>query len=113
MEEGEELPTNFEKAVVKYAINEHSALCLPLSVTEKIIKEKANAAVKRIEEYKPYVVTPPYRIRVEFFETSGAEKAAKISGVTRLADKMVELKGDNLVFLWENFISRYQGYAVE
>ena len=113
MEEGKELPTDFEKAVVKYAINEHSALCLPLSVTRKIIKEKAKSAVKRIEEFKPYIVSSPYTVKVEFFEVSGAEKAVKISGVKRLNDKMVEFKGDDLAFLWENFISKYQGYAVE
>lgn len=113
MKEVKELPTDFEKAVVKYAINEHSALCLPLSVTRKIIKEKAKSAVKKIEEYKPYVVSSPYIIRVEFFETLGTEKAVKIHGIKRLGDKMVEFKGDDLPFLWENFISKYQGYAVE
>jgi len=113
MEEAKELPTGFEKAVVKYAINEHSALCLPLLVTRKIIKEKAKVAVERIKDFKPYLVTPPYRIRVEFFEAAGTEKSVAIPGVRRLGDKIVELKGDNLAFLWENFISKYQGYAVE
>lgn len=113
MEEGKDLPTDFEKAVVKYAINEHSAICLPLSVTRKIIKEKAKAAIKRIKEFKPYLVASPYEIRVEFFEASGIEKAVTIPGVRKLGDKIVELKGDNLVFLWETFISKYQGYAVE
>lgn len=113
MEEGGKLSIDFEKAVVKYAVNEHSALCLPLSVTRKIIKEKAKSAVKKIEEYKPYVVSSPYTTRVEFFETVGAEKAVKIPGIKRLGDKTVEFKGDDLPFLWENFISKYQGYAVE
>ena len=113
MEEGKKLSIEFEEAVVKYAINEHSAICPSLSVTRKIIKEKAKSAVNRIEEFKPYIVSSPYTIRVEFFETLGAEKAMKILGVKRLGDKIVEIEGDDLAFLWEDFVSKYQGYAVE
>jgi len=56
IEEGEALLGNFEKAVVKYAINEHSALCLPTSVTKDVIKESAKRAAQKIEEFKPYTV---------------------------------------------------------
>lgn len=110
IEEGEALLGNFEKAVVKYGINEHSALCLPTSVTRNKIKEAAKRAIQKIEEVKPYTVRPPYNLRVEFFDISGAEKASKISQVKRINSVTVEVEGDNLPILWENFIGAYQGY---
>lgn len=110
IEEGESLFPNFEKAVVKYAINEHSALCLPLPVTKNIIKESTQKAVERIAEFEPYIASPPYTIKVEFFDISATEKAIRIPQVGRVNDVTVEFKGDNLPSLWENFIGAYQGY---
>ncbi len=110
IQEAEHLLGNLEKAVVKYSINEHSALCLPASVTREIIKEAARRAVQRIGEFKPFLVNPPYRIEVEFFDFKDVEKAEKIPGVKRAGKLTVELNGDDLPALWENFIGAYQGY---
>jgi len=110
IEEGEALFGNFENAVVKYAINEHSALCLPTSLTRNIIKEKAKRAVEEIGKFKPYTITSPYTIRVEFFDACEAEKASKIPQVKRINNVTVKFKGNNLPTLWENFIGEYQGY---
>jgi len=107
IEEGEKLLGDFEKATVKYALNDHSALCLPASVTKEIIKEKAKSALVRINEFKPYVVSSPYQIKIEFYQIDKAEKASTISGARRIDDTTVELKGNNLFFLWESFQYEY------
>lgn len=110
IEETKNLFDDIESAIVKYSINEHSALCFPTSITQNIIKEKAKSAVQKINQFQPYKVDPPYTIKVEFFDSASVEKATKIPQVKRVDDFVVEFKGDNLPSLWEDFIGAYQGY---
>jgi len=123
IEEGKKLLGDFEEATVKYAISEGGAVCLPPSVTRKIIKEKAASAVKRINDFKPY--SPPklndpkyaYLIELEFYKASfidkaltAAEKTDKsiIPWVRKISEKKIALKGDNLYSLWKGFTKIYQ-----
>ena len=107
MKEAGDLVGDFEQACVKYAAGEHGALCLPPSKTSKLIREKAKAALKRINDFKPYKVNPPYTIEIEFYDESSARKASAIEGVTRKDISKVEMKGDDLALLWESFLSKY------
>ncbi len=107
MKEARALPGDFEEACVKYAAGEHGALCLPSSKTSKLIREKARAALGKIDELKPYKLQPPYTIEIEFYEESSAHKASTIEGVTRKDINKIEMKGDDLALLWESFLSRY------
>lgn len=103
-----------ETAVVKYAISEAGAVCLPLSLTRKIIKEKTASALERIDEFKPYSPSKlndpeyPYQIILEFYQASFAERALTIPAVNKIDEKTIELKGDNLSLLWKGFTKRYQ-----
>ena len=114
IEEGKKIVEDFEEATVKYAISDEGAVCLPPSVTRDIIKEKATSAVRRIDEFKPY--SPPrlndpkypYKIRLEFYQASYAKKALRIPEVSKIDEKTIELKGDNLSLLWKGFTKRYQ-----
>jgi D-amino peptidase len=108
IEEAEKLLKRVEKAVVKYAISKEGAVCLPPSTTRETIKKRAKIAVKRIDRFTPYKVPSPYEIRLEFYETSSAEKASKITGVNRLDDRTIQLKGNDLSLMWKTFISKYQ-----
>lgn len=110
IEETRILIQDFEEVVVKHGMNEHSALCLSPQVTHKMIKEKAKRAVANIERFKPYHVSSPYAVKVEFFEKKSADKASKISGVKRINEVIVGLTGDNLPMMWETFIGYYQGW---
>jgi len=108
IEEAEKLFKAVEKAVVKYAISKEGAVCLSASTTREIIRKKAKIAVEKIDRFAPYKVLSPYEIKLEFYERSSAEKASKISEVTRLDDRTIQLKGDDLSLLWKTFISKYQ-----
>jgi D-amino peptidase len=96
-----------EEACVKYGTGKHSALCLPLSQTHTLIKQKVITALKRLKDFKPYKVKPSYAIEIEFYEESSAQKASSIDGVIKKGAKTIEIKGDNLPALWEDFLSRY------
>jgi len=114
IKEGKKIIEDFEEATVKYAIDDEGAVCLPLSISRQIIKEKALSAVKRINDFKPY--SPPnlndpeypYQIRLEFYEASSAGRALTIPGVSKIDEKTIELKGNNLPLLWKGFTKRYQ-----
>jgi len=123
MEEGERILENFEEATVKYAIDDEGAVCLPLSISKEIIKEKALSAVKRINDFKPY--SPPnlndpeyaYLIELEFYEANFVDKALTavkeidkeiIPWAKKMSEKKIALKGNNLPLLWKGFTKRYQ-----
>jgi len=114
MEEGEKILEDFEKATVKYAISDEGAVCLPPSATRDIIRKKSTSAVKRIDQFKPYTTIDlndpkyPYEIRLEFYEASSAGRALTIPGVSKIDEKTIELKGNNLPLLWKGFTKRYQ-----
>jgi len=112
-----------ETATVKYAIDDEGAVCLPLSISKKIIKEKTLSAVKRINEFKPY--SPPnlndpkyaYLIELEFYEANFIDKALAavkeidkeiIPWAKKIGEKKIALKGNNLSLLWKGFTKRYQ-----
>lgn len=123
IEEGDRIIENFEKATVKYAIDDEGAVCLSLSISKEIIKEKALSAVKRINDFKPY--SPPnlsdpeyaYLIELEFYEANFMNKALAaveeidkeiIPWAKKMSEKKIALKGNNLPLLWKGFTKRYQ-----
>ncbi|MBA7490628.1 hypothetical protein ES702_01166 [subsurface metagenome] len=124
IEEGKKIVEDFEEATVKYAIDDEGAVCLPLSISRKIIKEKALSAVKGINDFKPY--SPPnlndpeyaYLIELEFYEANFVDKALAavkkidkeiIPWAKKMSEKKIALKGNNLPLLWKGFTKRYQG----
>lgn len=108
--EAKNLLNEVETAVVKYSINEHSALCLPLEVTKREIKEKSRRSVQNINKFSPFVIDSPYIIEVEFFDKIGVQKAEGFPGLRKIKELAIRIEGDNLPLLWENFIGFYQNY---
>lgn len=124
IEEGEKIVEDFEEATVKYAISEEGAVCLPLSLTRRIIKEKSASALERIDEFKPYspakLNDPEYNylIELEFYKTSYVEKALAAVEKTdeeiipwrkKINESRIALKGNDLPSLWKGFTKIYQG----
>ena len=121
IEEGKKIVDDFEEATVKYAINDEGAVCLPLSISKEIIKEKALSAVKRINDFKPYKVPKSgdsksrYSIDLEFYEPKHVERAMAVAKKTgkkniyKKSETEIALKGNNLPLLWKGFTKIYQG----
>jgi D-amino peptidase len=75
-----------ETAVIKRAAGRQSAECLAPEITEKLIREAAQRAVKRLVEKdapKPFVPKKPVKITVELFTSDMADRAMHLPGVTR------------------------------
>ena len=120
IEEGKKIVEDFEEATVKYAIDDEGAVCLPLSISKEIIKEKALSAVKRINDFKPYKVPKSgdpksrYSIDLEFYEPKYVEKAMAVAKKTgkkniyKKSETKIVLEGNNLPLLWKGFTKIYQ-----
>jgi len=107
MNEARDLIGDFEEACVKYSISTYGALCFPPTKTASIIKQKSIAALKRIKEFKPYIVNPPFIITIEFYEGSSVKRALTIEGISQKGSNMIEIKGNDLATLWETFLYAY------
>lgn len=125
IEEGEKILKNLgkpETATVKYAVSEGGAVCFPPSVARDIIRRKAESAVKRINEFKPYQPKPSgdkrnrYVVDLDFYKQKDREKAldrAKRAGKNNICQgahsgAAIVLEGNDLPSLWKGFTKMYQ-----
>jgi D-amino peptidase len=92
-EEARSLLGDVEVAVVKRAINRHTARLLSVEASHGLIREKAAAAVRRLREgqFKPYVVPGPVSFEVDFKTTDSAHMACLFPSVERLSAKTVRV----------------------
>jgi D-amino peptidase len=105
--EARELLGEVEFACVKYGTGTKTALCLPASRTADLIGGKVEAALKGLDRFEPYRVQAPYTIEIEFFDASSVKKAISIPGVAKKSTTKIELRGDDLPRVWEDFLSGY------
>jgi len=98
VDEARALAPGIEGAVVKWGLEEKHALgalsvrrAVSLSPLKarSLVREKAKKAMGLIGVAQPFRLEPPYTMRVEYTESSYAEEAAKIPGVTRVDDTTV------------------------
>ena len=84
-----------ETAVVKQALNRHTARLLSVQTAQGIIREKAAAAVRRLQagEFNAYAVPGPVTFEVEFKTTDSAHMASLFSCVERIGPKTVRVGG--------------------
>jgi D-amino peptidase len=105
--EAKKLLGDVECACVKQGTGLKTALCQPASRTELLIGQKVEAALARVDQFKPYQSTAPYTIELEFFDPSSVTKAASFPDAEKTSSTKIELKGDDLPLLWESFLSFY------
>jgi D-amino peptidase len=87
-----------ETVVVKRATGFESAECLPPEVTQPMIRAAAERAVKALKgkPRKPFTVTAPVRVTVEFLQPVHADRAARLPGATRPETRRVEFTAPDM-----------------
>ncbi|MFZ5815550.1 MAG: M55 family metallopeptidase [Bacillota bacterium] len=82
-----------ETAVVKRAINRHTARLLSVQAAQGLIRERAARAVRRLQEgaFQPYVVPGPISFEIDFKTTDSAHMACLFPQVERLSAKTVRI----------------------
>jgi D-amino peptidase len=95
-----------ETAQVKKSTGRMSAECLSPAQTSKLIEEVAKRAVINLKSGKapkPFKVSAPIKMTIEFVQSEMADKAALMPGAQRAMDRRVEFTADNMITIYQAF----------
>ena len=98
-----ELLGPIDTVVVKTAVSRMAAECLPPQITEELIQSTARQAVKRLqagEAPKPFIVSTPVHVTLDFNSSDQADQASVLPGSKRV-------DGRRLTFTTEDMLSAY------
>jgi D-amino peptidase len=93
-----------ECAEVKQGVSRTAGFMLPHAAACALIREKARRAVERLGEFKPYKITGPAEVKVEF-TPRGTQDFAPREGVERLNDRTWVFRGKDVVDAWLKYSS--------
>lgn len=97
-----ELFGDVETAVVKEGIG-NAELGLHPSKAQRLIAEKTTAALKRLKDFKPYTLNPPYTLDVSFILESEARNASWIPGAVLKDVRTVSFSAGTMMDLLKMF----------
>lgn len=89
-----------ETAQVKKAVSRMAAECLPPEQTGRLIEETAQRAVTKLKKRKapkPFVVSKPIKMTLEFEQSEMADKASYLPHAQRTKDRCVEYIAGDMV----------------
>jgi D-amino peptidase len=95
-----ELLGPIETVVVKTAVSRMAAECLPPQITEERIQTAAIQAVKRLqvgEAPKPFIVSTPVHVTIDFNSSDQADQASILPGSKRLDGRRLTFTSDNML----------------
>lgn len=94
-----------ETAVVKYALDRHTARCLSHQRALERIRTAALVAVQRARQFEPITFEPPVRLEVSVFDPSLAYRATSIPGVERVQTDTVAFEAPDYLAAHEAFLA--------
>lgn len=89
-----------ECAVVKEGISRHAAVLKPPLEVRNLIREKACAAMKKIDEIKPFKLESPVEMEVRYFRNDVYEGIREREGVRKVPPQTVVYSGKTIVEAW-------------
>ena len=95
-----------ETAQVKKAMSRMSAECLPPAQTAKLIEEVAKRALINLKSKKapkPFKISKPIKMTVEFEQSDMADRAALMPHAKRTIDRRVEYVADVMITIYLAF----------
>lgn len=100
-----ELVPEAECAEVKSGVSRTAGFMLSHPAACALIREKARRAIERLAEFKPYRITGPVEVKVEF-TTKGTHSFRPREGVERLNDRTWVFRGKDILEAW----LKYSGF---
>lgn len=97
-----ELIPQAECAEVKSGVSSTAGYTLAHPAACELIRDKAERAMKRLAEFKPYRVEGPVEVKVEF-TTSGAPGPEQRRASRRIDERTVVYTGKNVIDAWFKF----------
>ena len=93
-----------ECAEVKSGVSRTAGYMLPHPTACALIRERARRAMERLSEFKPYKISGPVELKVEF-TTRGVHEFAPREGVERVNERTWVFKGKDIVDAWLKYSS--------
>lgn len=103
--QAQELLGNLELVNVKQATGRYSASCLPPEISQKLIIASAHKAVMNLKNGiapKPYHLTTPIVVSIEFVSSDMADRASRIPGAIRDGVR-IEFSAHDMTEAYTNF----------
>ena len=97
VKETQSLLGNIEGAVVKWASGFHSAKTMTPQMSYALIRAKAQQAVRRISEFKPYKLNGPIELDVRFKNYRPSEVLSYLSIVQRTDAHSIRFVGKDII----------------
>ncbi|MEM2930199.1 MAG: M55 family metallopeptidase [Thermoproteota archaeon] len=97
VEEAKTLLGRVETVAVKEGLSRNFAVCLPPARSRKLIREAAKKAVQNAGGFKPFRVSLPVAVRVEYSHPNYADLQCRTPGVERLDSRTIMVRGDDLL----------------
>ncbi len=111
VEETQALIGDIEGAVVKWAHGFHSASTLTPEGAYSVIRKKAKAAIRRFDDFKPYMLQPPIVLEVSLKHYRPAELLDYLPGVERIDSHPIRFVGQDMVEV-SNFLEFILDYKI-
>ncbi len=94
-----------EGAVVKHSYSRYCAVSLHPERARAVIRERAEASLRRLDEFEPLSVSDPLAMEIDFYRTDMADAASLVPGVERVSARTIAYtsKPEN-VFLMQELI---------
>ncbi len=97
VEEAKALLGKVETVAVKEGLSRNFAVCLPPARSRRLIREAAKKAVQNAGGFKPFRVSLPVTVKVEYSHPNYADIQSRTPGVERLDPRTIIIRGDNLL----------------
>ncbi|MCX6576039.1 MAG: M55 family metallopeptidase [Candidatus Aminicenantes bacterium] len=95
-QQAKELFGEVEGVIVKEAIAT-AAIMLSPARAQELIRTKTTAALKRLKDFKPYKLNPPYTLEVVYTDEAMAVKASWIPGAVRTSARSVSFTSNDFM----------------
>jgi len=97
--QAKELFGDVETATVKYGIGQAARMLHPEKACA-LIKEKTFKALKRIEDFKPYKLKPPYTMEITYTSEARTNRVAVIPYAKRTGNRSASFTSDDLMMIF-------------
>jgi D-amino peptidase len=111
IEEAQRVIGDMEGAVVKWALGFHSARTIMPEASYALIGEKVRAALGRLDDFEPYVMSGPVELEITFKNYMPAEVMAYLPNVDRVDSHTIRFIGADMIEV-SKFIEFTTNYAV-
>ena len=102
-----EIVPDAETAVVKEGIGRYSCISLSAPAARDLIRETARRSVSKIASIKPYNVSGPVTLQVEYTTRNSLPVGAELrTGAEVLDDRTIRFKGKDVLEAWRLYRSR-------